>query len=152
MSYGVDAGSSQVGYVAAPMPERCVIVVDEALPAGLAANAAAVLAVTLGAREPELVGDDIVDGDDRVHAGLFRAGLPILKAARTELRRLRDRAADAGLGVVDLPAFGQQTNDYEEFRSAVARTAAADLEYLGLIVYGERRPVGRLTGSLALLR
>jgi hypothetical protein len=134
------------------MPERCVIVLDEALPAGLAANAAAVLAVTLGAREPGVVGDDLVDGDERIHAGLFRAGLPILKAARADLRRLRDRAADAGLGVVDLPAFGQQTNDYEEFRSAVARTAAADLEYLGLAVYGERRPVGRLTGNLSLLR
>jgi len=134
------------------MPERCVIVVDAALPAGLAANAAAVLAVTLGAREPGVVGDDIVDGDDRIHAGLFRNGLPILKAARADLTELRERAADAGLGVVDLPAFGQQTNDYEEFRSAVARTAAADLEYLGLAVYGERRPVGRLTGNLSLLR
>jgi hypothetical protein len=92
------------------MPERCVIVVDEALPAGLAANAAAVLGVTLGAREPAVVGDDLVDGDDRVHAGLFRAGLPILKAAR------------------------------------------ADLEYLAPAVYGARRPVGRLTGNLSLLR
>ena len=54
--------------------------------------------------------------------------------------------------MVDLPAFGQQTNDYDEFRSAVARTAAADLEYLGLVVYGARRPVGRLTGNLSLLR
>jgi hypothetical protein len=93
-----------------------------------------------------------VDCDDRVHAGLFRAGLPILKAARADLKQLRERAADAGLGVVDLPAFGQQTNDYDEFRSAVARTAAADLEYLGLAVYGARRPVGRLTGNLSLLR
>jgi Protein of unknown function (DUF2000) len=139
-------------YVAAPMPERCVIVLDQELPPGLAANAAAVLAVTLGAREPALVGGDLVDADERVHAGLFRAGLPVLKAPRSDLRELRDRAADAGLGVVDLPAFGQQTNDYDEFRAAVARTRAADLEYLGLAVYGERRPVGRLTGNLSLLR
>jgi hypothetical protein len=34
----------------------------------------------------------------------------------------------------------------------VARTPAADLEYLGLAVYRERRPVGRLTGNLSLLR
>ena len=49
------------------MSERCVIVVDESLPAGLAANAAAVLALTLGAREPDLVGADFVDADAQPH-------------------------------------------------------------------------------------
>src|SRR5918992_2780684 len=60
-SYGLHGVSPQVRYVAVLVSERCVIVVDEDLPAGLAANAAAVLALTLGAREPELVGADFVD-------------------------------------------------------------------------------------------
>ena len=34
------------------LPERCVIVVDESLPPGLAANAAGVLATTLGSTVP----------------------------------------------------------------------------------------------------
>jgi uncharacterized protein DUF2000 len=134
------------------MSERYVIVVDQDLPPGLAANAAAVLALTLGAREPELPGADFVDGDDRPHPGLIPIGLPVLKAPRDELGELRERAAAAGLGVVDFPAFGQQTTDYEAFRAAVAETPAAELRYLGLAVYGERRPVGRLTGNLSLLR
>ena len=58
------------------MSERCVIVVDESLPAGLAANAAAVLALTLGAREPDLVGADFVDADAQPHPGLIPIGLP----------------------------------------------------------------------------
>ena len=37
---------------------RCVVVVDEALAPGLAANAAAVMAVTLGAKLPAMVGED----------------------------------------------------------------------------------------------
>jgi hypothetical protein len=53
------------------MPERCVIVVDEALPPRLAANAAAVLALTLGALEPALAGADFVDGDEEAHPGLI---------------------------------------------------------------------------------
>ena len=49
------------------MPERCVIVIDEALPPGLAANAAAVLALTLGREEPALVGAGFVDADEGAH-------------------------------------------------------------------------------------
>jgi Protein of unknown function (DUF2000) len=111
-----------------------------------------VLALTLGAREPALAGADLVDGDGHEHPGLIPIGLPVLKAPRAALVELRGRAADAGLGVIDFPTFGQQTTDYEAVRSAVAATAAADLQYLGVAVYGPRRPVGRLTGNLALLR
>jgi Protein of unknown function (DUF2000) len=134
------------------MPERCVIVIDEALPPGLAANAAAVLALTLGAIEPTLVGAEFVDADEGAHPGLIPTGLPVLKAPRAELCGLRGRAGDAGLGVVDFPTLGQQTNDYDEFRGRVARTPAAELEYLGVAVYGPRRAVGRVTGNLPLLR
>ena len=133
------------------MSERCVIVVDDALPPGRAANAAAVLALTLGAREPALVGADLVDADDDVHPGLIPTGLPVLRATRAELGDLRVRAGAAGLRVVDFPAFGQQTNDYDEVRDAVARTPTAALEYIGVAVHGPRRAVGRLTGRLALL-
>ena len=134
------------------MPERCVIVVDQDLSAGLAANAAAVLALTLGAREPALVGPDLVDADERVHPGLFPAGLPVLKAPPERLAALRDRAESAGVGVIAMPRFGQETNDYEAVRAEVARTPASELRFVGVALYGEQRPVRRLTGDLALLR
>lgn len=134
------------------MSERCVIVVDQDLPPGLAANAAAVLALTLGAREPRLAGADFVDGDGESHPGLIPIGLPVLRATRDELVELRQRAAADSVSVIDFPAFGQQTNDYDEFRGMVAATAAAELSYLGVAVSGPRRAVGRLTGRFALLR
>jgi Protein of unknown function (DUF2000) len=132
------------------MTERCVIVLDEDLPPGRAANAAAVLALTLGAREPGLVGADLVDADRETHPGLIPVGLPVLRAARGELARLRADAGEAGLDVIDFPAVGQQTNDYDEVRRCVAQTPTAELEYLGVAVHGPRRAVRRLTGSLAL--
>ena len=134
------------------MSDRCVIVVDEDLPAGLAANAAAVLALTLGAREPGLVGADFVDADAGRHPGLIPIGLPVLRATRDDLVEIRRSAAVDGVGVVDFPAFGQQTNDYDEFRGMVAATRAADLSYLGVALSGSARAVRRLTGRLALLR
>jgi hypothetical protein len=136
----------------APAPERLVVVVDEELPPGLAANAAAVLAFTLGAQLPEFVGADYRDGDGSLHAGLIPVGLPILRAPGATLPGLRERALAAGVSVVAFPTFGHRTNDYDEFRAFVARTPGAELRYLGLAFHGPRRPVAKLTGSLALLR
>jgi hypothetical protein len=51
-----------------------------------------------------------------------------------------------------MPTFGQQTTDYDEFRSRVAETTADEFRYLGVAVYGEKRAVRSLTGSFALLR
>ena len=131
--------------------ERCVIVVDEGLAPGLAANAAAVLALTLGATVDGLVGADILDADGEAHPGLIPMGLPVLGAPRELLCELRARATQAGVGVVDFPVFGQQTNDYEEFRGQVASTPTTDVEYLGLALHGSRRAVSRGTGTLRLL-
>jgi hypothetical protein len=132
-------------------PGRCVVVVDEALAPGLAANAAAVLALTLGATVDGLVGADLVDADGRTHPGLIPLGLPVLAAPRAVLGELRGRAAEVGVGVVAFPAFGQTTNDYEAVRRLVAGTSTTDLEFLGLALYGSRRAVARLTGALRLL-
>jgi hypothetical protein len=131
---------------------RCVIVVDETLAPGLAANAAAVLALTLGAERPGLVGAELTDGDGYAHSGLIPMGLPVLRAPGGALASLRTRALDTDVGVIAFPTFGQQTTDYDEVRARVAQTPTGELRYLGLALYGPRRAVAKLTGSLGLLR
>ena len=39
--------------------DKCVLVIDEAMPRGLAANTAAILGITWGRLRPELVGEDV---------------------------------------------------------------------------------------------
>jgi hypothetical protein len=129
-----------------------VIVVDETLAPGLAANAAAVVAFTLGAQLPGLRGPDVADADGALLPGLIPVGLPILRAPSDALTALHAGAVEAGLGVVAMPVFGHQTNDYDEFRTLVARTPGAELRFLAVAVHGPRRRVGRLTGSFGLLR
>jgi hypothetical protein len=131
---------------------RTVIVVDRDLPKGLAANATAVLAHAFGARLPDLVGGDFDDAAGRRHAGLIPTGLPVLGAAGAALRALRDAAAERGLLVVDLPAAGQQTTDYDAFRAAVGDARPDELAYLAVLVSGPPKAVRSLTGSLGLLR
>src|SRR5262249_18011225 len=129
---------------------RTVIVIDRELPKGLAANVTAVLAITLGVHRPGLIGPDFEDAAGRAHLGLFPTGLPILGASANELPALREAAHDHGLLVVDMPAPAHQTNDYDEFRTAVA--SEAELTYLGILVSGAPKPVRAVTGQLGLLR
>lgn len=131
---------------------RCVIILDVALRAGLAANAAAVLALTLGAQFPGLVGQALTDADGTSHPGLIPIGLPVLAAPVDRLSSLRQGAADAQLHVIDFPTAGQQTTDYTAFAASVANTHTADLTYLGIAICGPTKPVRKLTGGLPLLR
>lgn len=134
--------------------ERCVAVVDRDLPPGRAANAAAVLALTLGARVDGLVGADLIDADGVAHPGLIPIGLPILTAPAADLAQIRERAvaADLGVTVIDFPSQGQETNDYDEFRERVAEVPTSRLEYVGLALHGPRKSVNKLVGNLPLLR
>lgn len=136
-----------------PRPERCAIVLDGALGPGFAANAAALLALTLGARCPGLPGETLQDAAGHRHPGLYPTGLPILRASAAELADLHARAlAVDGVGVIVLPAAGQRTTDYDAFRDAVAACDTASLEPAGMLIAGPARAVRRLTGSFGLLR
>jgi hypothetical protein len=137
-----------------PQPEttatRTVVVIDRALPKGLAANAAAILALTLGVHRPQLIGAPFEDADGTEHPGLIPTGLPVLGADAGELPAIRAAARERGLLVVDAPAAAQQTNDYDEFRAAVA--ASGELEYIAILVSGAPKAVRAVTGQLSLLR
>jgi hypothetical protein len=134
-------------------PERAALVVSDALGAGHAANAAAVLALTLGARLPELPGPPLIDCDGLSHPGLYPAGLPVLRAGADALRDLHRRAHEAdGVAVIAFPAAGQTTTDYDAFRAAVADTPTAELALIAALVCGPDRTVRRLTGSFGLMR
>ena len=52
--------------------DKCVLVIDEAMPRGLAANTAAILGITWGRLRPELVGEDVTDAAGAIHPGIIR--------------------------------------------------------------------------------
>jgi hypothetical protein len=133
-------------------PMRCVAVIDQTLPIGNAANAAAVLALTMGKRQPHLAGEPLVDAAGDAHPGLIPIGIPVLGAPADDLPTIRGRAVAAGLEVVDFPVQGQQTNDYAEFQRLVGETHPEALRYLGVMIYGAKKKVSRVVGRYSLLR
>jgi hypothetical protein len=131
---------------------RCAIVVDAGLPPGKAANAAAVIALTLGKRHPHLAGPDLVDASGQAHPGLIPIGIAVLAAPTGDLGEVRAKALKNGIDVVDFPSQGQQTNDYAEFGARVRAIPTTDLTYVGIGLYGTCKAVGRLVGKFSLLR
>ena len=135
------------------LEKKCVMVLDGRLPVGLAVNAAAVLAVTLGHKVEAIVGADVADGSGTFHAGLVSIPIPILKADAETIGDIRGRAAqDESVLVVDLTDPAQTSKTYEEYKAKMAAATSEDLRYLGLALHGDKKPVNKLTGGLPLLR
>jgi len=134
------------------MAQRCVIVLDKALAIGKAANAAAVLALTLGQRQPGLVGAPLTDASGASHPGLIPIGIAVLAAGADELGAIRAAAIAAACDVVDFPLLGQQTTDYASLLAAVAAVPTAELRYVGLALLGEKKAVAKLVAHLGLLK
>jgi len=135
----------------APVPERCVIVVDSGLAPGRAANAAAVLALTIGQRHPGLVGAPLLDAKGQTMPGLIPIGISVLAATQDELGVLASAGDAAGFDVLRFPVEGQQTKNYTEFLAAVSQVERVALRYVGIALVGGKKPISKLVGKLALL-
>lgn len=135
--------------------QKYVLVIDGDLPAGVAANTAAILGITLGKRFPGIVGPDVADAAGRVHTGITGSPIPILKGDRALLRDLRERLCGeefSDLLAVDFSDVAQRCRIYDEYVSGAAATPPEEFAYYGLAICGDAKKVSRLTGSLPLLR
>lgn len=127
--------------------EKCVMVIDEALPLGIIANTAAVLGITLGHLRPEIIGGDVADGSGSLHAGIT-AGAGAVRALREALCRPEFQEVT----VVDFSDVAQGCKVYGEYIEKMAAAPEDGLQYLGLALCGPKKKVNKLTGSMPLLR
>jgi len=134
---------------------KCVILIDESLPLGLIANCASVLSLSLGKKVDGLIGYDLEDMENRIHAGITTLPIPILKSSVVELKKLREILFDNKYGdcfVVDFTNVAQTTKTYEDYSNAIASTSLDKLKYLGILIYGPKKLINKLVGSIGLLR
>jgi len=132
---------------------KSVIIVDNALPLGIMANAIAFLSVTLGQRVENRIGPDVMDSTGSMHAGVPEYVLPILQASRGELAGLRDTASHVDdLLTIDFSNAAQSSGTYAEYAEKLAQLPKADLYFLGVALHGPRKIVNKLTRHLQLLR
>lgn len=135
--------------------QKCVMVIDAALPLGLIANTAAMLGISIGKLHPQIVGADVTDKTGSVHAGISTYPISMLKGDEALLRDLRLRLFEpefAGLTVVDFSDVAQKINVYADYAQKAAETTERDFAYLGIALFGEKKKINRLMGMLPLLR
>jgi len=134
---------------------KCVLVIDKALPLGLIANTSAILGCSLGRYMEEIVGEDVVDRDNFNHKGIINTPLPILSSTRDEIKALYNSAIKKYSGkitIIDFNNIAQKCNDYNKYIENLSCTFSDELNYLGICMYGNKKTVNSLVGSLPTLR
>lgn len=131
---------------------KWVIVVDDQLPAGRAANAAACVAAATSRGVHGLLGPEAVDAAGASHPGLPWAGCTVLAANAAELGRIRRKAASRpAVHVADMPVDAQLTRVYDEYLERMTTQEAESIGYAAVSLVGPRAQVDRLVGGLPLL-
>ncbi len=134
---------------------KCVILIDENLPLGLIANCASVLSLSLGKKVDGIIGYDLKDINNRTHLGITTMPIPILKSNKTQLKELREKLFDDKFNeciVVDFTNVAQKTKTYDDYSELLSTTSQDELEYLGVSIYGSKKLVNKLVGSIGLLK
>ena len=132
---------------------KCVLIVDSSLSVGEQANVAAVLAMTIGAKNREIIGVDVYDGDDVCHPGITQLNLPVLAASKDILREIHSSAcASVEVFLVDFTYTAQKSRTYEEYTLQIKNIAESELKYIGIGLIGNKRCINKYTGNLKSLR
>ncbi len=135
--------------------EKCVIVIDGTLPLGEIANISAILGLTMGMKNPAVIGNDVTDSSGNIHAGIIKFPVPILKGDREMLKNIKIKLLDScysELSTVDFTELAQGCKTYDEYTDKMKKTSEDDLNYIGIAICGSRKKINKLTGNLPLLK
>lgn len=133
---------------------KIVMIINKEIGIGLVANTAAVLGISLSKLyQEQIVGGDIQDASGNVHLGITAQTIPILGASREQIKMLRDAVfTSSEITVIDFSEVAQKCLDYDDYEKSLSCIPASDIYYLGICLYGPKKKVNKLTGSLGLLR
>ena len=132
---------------------KIVLVVDPELPLGLVVNTAAYLSFSLGQSLESVLAEDAIDSLGRVHLGTSPITMPILKADKELLKSIFEKASqNEDIKIMDFTNIAQKHRVYEAYIEEIKTTPIEDLEYLGVALFGAKKAINSLTGSLPLLR
>lgn len=135
------------------LERKIAIVLDPKLPRGATDNRAAVLATGLAARHPEILGPDLSTADGETIPGFTKVPIVVLAGRLDQpLGELVARARAAECTVLVFLARAQGMRSYEAYRESVAQSCYNELDVDAVVIFGEKKKVNRLVGSLPALR
>lgn len=135
--------------------KKFIMIVDESLPLGLIANTTAILGNTIGSHYPSAVGKDITDQNGNSHLGIIEIPIPILKGNNKSLKELRTKLYQEkykDMIVADFSDIAQSCKTYDEYITKMSKINSKDINYFGIAIYGNKKQINKLTGSIGLLK
>ena len=131
---------------------KSAIILDETLPTGLLANAAACIATGLF----RIGGDDAygpaIEGSDCTFIPITQIPILILKKGKRDFEEIIRRIKDNEVQYMLFTREAQSTADYEEYVRRVDGKSVADLTITGIGIIGDDSAVTKIAGDLPLLR
>ncbi|POP47637.1 DUF2000 domain-containing protein [Superficieibacter electus] len=132
---------------------RCTIIIDNALPAGLAINAASVIGISFGRTIAGLVGPDRQSLDAVNYPGVISAPLPVLRASGEALRHFLSVAeADNEMYVMPFSALAQSCKTYDEYGERISAVNSDAIALVAIGLAGPKKKVTKMTGDLPLYK
>ncbi|MEV6481557.1 DUF2000 domain-containing protein [Streptomyces sp. NPDC051576] len=107
-------------------------------------NVTSFLVSGLGAQVPEVIGEPYEDADGVAYLPMFRQPVVVLEATKETLMAAHTRALSRALprAIFTSDLFG--TGNDRDNRAAVRAVATAELDVVGLAVYGPRNGVDKV--------
>lgn len=132
---------------------RCTIIIDKDLPAGLAMNAASIIAISFGRTVENLVGPDMKSLDNVNYPGVIYSPLPILLASGEYLRTIQINAeSNDDMDVMPFSALAQSCKTYEEYGEKISSVRSDSIELIAIGIIGPKKKVTKMTGNLPLYK
>lgn len=134
---------------------KCVMIVDPTLPIGIIANTTAALGVSLASVKEGLIGPSIIDGDHNKHAGITQVPIPILSMASEDLKKLYKKVImdhDEDIFHIGFSDIAQKSINYDDYISKLTVAKNDKINYWGICLYGPKKKINKLTGSLKMLK
>lgn len=128
------------------------IVLKPDLPYGLGANCAATLMSAVTSSHPEILGVPIEDSSGNQYPAITKVPVAVLCGRDMGLADLRAQAQQEGMFVAVFFGEALRLRSYAEYAQIVSAKQAGELDHFGILIYGDRKAVRRLTGSLPLAK
>ena len=136
----MDADSEPVSF-----DTKIAIILRDDLKPWQALNVTAFLVSAIGQRDPEVIGEPYADADGTQYLPMFRQPVVVLQAGKDSLARSFERAVsrDVALSIFTADLF--MTGNDRDNRAAVRSVRRADLDLVGIAVFGPRSAVDKIS-------
>jgi hypothetical protein len=139
----VDAGGAELELVR--FDTKIAVLLRSDLEVWQRLNVTAFLVSGLGQRVPEVIGEPYLDADGTAYLPMFRQPVLVFEGSKEALTASHSRAVARGLALSVFTADLFATGNDRDNRAAVRAVRSADLDLVGIAVYGPRNAVDKVT-------